>query len=174
MLEDLGILVFTGKDLRDLRADDVLLQVRVQVRVLVRHELPGLTLLVLDPEHEDREDRHTDENDERELDVGGDHERDDEDQVDDLEDRVDQAVAEHVADGVDVVNDTDQDLTVRTVVVVLEREFLKMREKIFSDVIHDVLRHALHDVRADRVEDDTYGVRDDQEKDQHMQAVLIL
>ena len=49
-----------------------------------------------------------------------------------------------------------------------------MREKIFSDVIDDVLRHAFHDVLTYRVEKDTDGKCDDQQEHQLVELVVVL
>ena len=57
--ENLCVFVLTRKYLCDARADDIFLQIRVQVRVLVRNHAPCLTLLVLHYQHEHCKHGHT-------------------------------------------------------------------------------------------------------------------
>ena len=161
--EDLGVLVFTGENLRDARADDVLLQVSVQVRVLIGNPLPCPALTVLDPEQERGQDRHAAHNDERHLHVHDQHEDDNQEQVDHLENDVDQTVRKHIRNGVDIVDNANQNLAVRPVVEVLEGQLLQMREEIFTDIVNDALGYPDHHMRPDGRQNDA----DDEHGNQH-------
>ena len=150
ILENPGIFVLTGENLGDSGADNVLLKISVQVGVLVGNSLPGFSLFVFDPDHENCENRHAAENDEGQLHIHQEHENHDEKQVEGFQHDVDQSVGEHIRDGVYIVDHADQDFAVGAVIVILEGQLLKVLEQVFTDIINDILAHLYHDLAADR------------------------
>ena len=171
--EYFGVLVLAGENLGDACADDVLLQVGVEVRVFVGNPLPCAALPVFNPEQESRKERNTAHNHEGHLHIYNQHEDDNQNQVDHLQDDVDETVREHIRNGVYIVNDTNQNLAVRPVIVVLERQLLQMCEQIFADVVDDALGHADHQFRPQKSEEDTDGEDEDQEPAQEEQIGLV-
>ena len=142
--KNLRILVLAGENLCDACADNVLLKIGVEVRVLVGNSLPCPALAVLDPEQKRCEERNAAHNHKCHLYIHNQHEDDNQYKVNHLEDDIDETVREHIRNGVYIVYNANQNLAVRPVVIVLERKLLQMREQILPDVVDDALRNANH------------------------------
>ena len=84
----------------------------------------------------------------------GEHEDRNEYQVDQVEYKVDDTVGKHVRNVVDVLYNTNQNLSVGTVIVVREGQFLQLAEQIGTDLIDDTLTDLGHDAGTDGVEYD--------------------
>ena len=63
---------------------------------------------------------------------------------------------------VDVVDNPNQDLAVRAVIVILERQLLQMCKQIFSDIIDDTLTDIHHNAASDCCEDHAHQIDADQ------------
>ena len=173
LLENPGVFVLAGENLGDPGAYDVFLQVGIQVGIFVGNGLPGFSLTVLDPEHEDHENGDATEHHKSHLHIYQKHEDHDKKQVEAFQQDIDKTVGEHVRDRVYIVDYPDQDFSMRTVVVILEGQLLQVCEKIFSYVINDALAHIHHDLAADRCEDHADGIDADQRSHQRKQQAEI-
>ena len=173
ILENPGIFVLTGENLGDPGSHDVFLQVGIQVGILVGNGLPGFSLPVLDPEHEDHENGDAAEHHKSHLYIYQKHEDHDKKQVEAFQQDVDETVGEHVRDRVYIVDYPDQDLSMGTVVVILEGQLLQVFEQVFPYVINDALAHIHHDLAADRCEDHADGIDADECSHQRKQQAEI-
>ena len=163
-LHDGDIDFLAVKELADTDAVDGLRQVGVVVAVFVALILPCTALAGFDKNNDTDKDRQAGNYDQRQGCVGGEHEHHDENQVDDLQDHVDDTVGKNIRNGVDVVDNPDQDLAGRPGIVIAERQLLQVGKQVAADIMDDPLTDMGHHPGTDGGEDNAQG--DDAHKEQ--------
>src|SRR5699024_1997849 len=128
----------------------------VDVGVFIGNRLPGPSLFGFNQTDEERHYWQTGDGDSGQRNTDLEHEHNDKDDVDDFDDEIQNAVGKGIGHGVDIVNHPHQNCSVGTVVIIGKGQILQVIEKVFPQIVHNILAHLGHNDGAQGIKADVY------------------
>ena len=136
---DTGVHFFTGKTLGHTLTIDALSQIRGKVTLLIGLQLPSTALFAFNTKNVNDEDRQTGKYHQSQLGIQRDHEDRNEEKAQYLQQNVYDTIGQKVRYRVNIVDNTHQNLTMRTAIEIIEGQILQMHVQVAAQIANDGL-----------------------------------